>query len=60
MTRGFERLSDRQRQKLFDALREGDPTGEVGVAISGMELLLASYFAPTPRQAHWRLVRFYA
>ena len=59
MTRGFERLSDRQRQKLFDALAEGDPTGEVGAAILGKELLRESYFAQTLREAHWRLVRFY-
>ena len=60
MTRGFERLSDRQRDQLFCALREGDPTGEVGAAILGKELLRESYSAPTLRQAHWRLVRFYA
>jgi transposase len=60
MTRGWERLSDRHRQKLFDALAEGDPTGEVGAAILGKELLRESYFAQTPRRAHWRLVRFYA
>jgi transposase len=60
MTRGWERLSDRQREKLFCALAEGDPTGEVGAAILGKELLRESYFAPTPRRAHWRLVRFYA
>jgi transposase len=59
MTRGFEHLSDRQRHKLFDALREGDPTGEVGAAILGKELVRESYCAPTLRQAHWRLVRFY-
>lgn len=60
MTRGWERLSDRQREKLFFALAEGDPTGEVGAAILGKELLRESYFAPTLRRAHWRLVRFYA
>ena len=35
MTRGWERLSDRQREKLFCALAEGDPTGEVAAAILG-------------------------
>ena len=59
MTRGWERLSDRQRDKLLCALAEGDPTGEVGAAILGKELLRESYCAPTRRQAHWRLVRFY-
>ena len=60
MTRGFERLSARQRDKLFCALEEDDPTGEVGAAILGKELLREVYFAQTPRRAHWRLVRFYA
>ncbi|MGC8511305.1 MAG: ISL3 family transposase, partial [Acidimicrobiales bacterium] len=60
MTRGWERLSDRQRDKLFGALAEGDPTGEVGAAILGKELLREVYAAPTARRAHWRLVRFYA
>ncbi len=30
MTRGWEHLSARQREKLFGALSEGDPDGEVG------------------------------
>ena len=60
MTRAWERLTDRQRDKLFRALSEGDPTGEVGAAILGKELLRESYSAPTLRHAHWRLVRFYA
>ncbi len=34
MTRGWERLSDRQREKLFCALAEGDPTGEVAAAMN--------------------------
>ena len=34
-TRGFERLTVRQRDKLLAALREGDPDGEVGAAILG-------------------------
>lgn len=33
MTRGWEHLSDRQRSKLFCALTEGDPPGEVAAAI---------------------------
>jgi len=59
MTRGWERLTDHQRTKLFCALAEGDPTGEVGSAILGKELLREVYSAPTLQRAHWRLVRFY-
>ena len=59
MTRAWERLSDRQRDKLLGALVEGDPTGEVGAAILGKELLREVYAAPTLKSAHWRLVRFY-
>ncbi len=59
MTRGWERLSDHQRDRLFGALAEGDPTGEVGAAILGKELLREVYFARSLRQAHWHLVRFY-
>jgi len=59
MTRGWERLSDRQRDKLFDALAEGDPDGETAAAILGKELLREVYAAPTIQRARWRLVRFY-
>ena len=59
MTRGFERLSDHQRDELFGALEEGDPTGEGAAAILGKELLGEVYAAPTARRAHWRLMRFY-
>ena len=59
MTRGWERLSDHQRDKLFGALAEGDPTGEVAAAILGKELLREVYAARSLQQAHWRLVRFY-
>ena len=59
MTRAFERLSDRQRQKLLDALAVGDPDGEVGAAIAAKELLLDMYAARSLREARWRLVAFY-
>ncbi len=59
-TRGSEHLTDRQRDKLLSAFAEGDPDGEVGAAILGKELLRGVYAAPTLRQAHWRLVRFYS
>jgi len=59
MTRGFERLSERQRQKLFDALAVGDPDGEVATAIIGKELLRDMYAARSLKEARWRLVAFY-
>ena len=59
MTRGWERLSDRQRVKLLDALRSGDPDGEVGVAILAKELLRDMYAARSLTSARWKLVAFY-
>ncbi len=59
MTRGWERLSERQREKLFCALAEGDPDGEVGASILGKELLREVYSAPSLQRARWHLVRFY-
>ena len=35
MTRGCERLSDRQWDKLLLALNQGDPDDETGTAILG-------------------------
>ena len=60
MTRGWERLSDRQHERLSCSLAAGDPEGEIDACILGKELLRESYAAPTLRSAHWRLVRFYA
>jgi len=59
MTRGWERLSEHQREKLLAALAEGDPDGEVGATILGKELLREVYAAPNLSEARWRLVRFY-
>lgn len=59
MTRGWERLSDRQRVKLLDALRSGDPDGEVGVSILAKELLRDMYAARSLQAARWKLVAFY-
>lgn len=60
MTRGWERLSERQRDRLFTALADGDPTGEVGVAVLGKELLREMYAARSVTEARWRLQAFYA
>ena len=38
MTRAFERLTERHRPRLLEALRAGDPDGDVGAAILGEEL----------------------
>jgi transposase len=59
MTRGWERLSERQRAKLFGALDRGDPDGEVSVAILAKELLRGMYAARSLQVARWRLVEFY-
>ena len=59
MTRGWERLSERQRQKLLCALAEGDPDGETAATILGKELLRGVYAAPNLQRARWHLVRFY-
>ena len=60
MTRAWERLSDRQRERLFSALRRGDPDGEIGAVILGKELLREMYAAKDVVQARDRLADFYA
>lgn len=59
MTRGFERLSDRQLAKLFEALDEGDPDGEVGAAILAKELIREMYASKNHGRARWKLVELY-
>ena len=59
MTRGFERLSDSQLAKLFRALDEGDPDGEVGAAILAKELKREMYSAKDHCLARWKLVELY-
>jgi transposase len=59
MTRGWERLSDRQREKLLRALDPGDPDGECGSGILGKELLREMYAAKSLHSARWKLVVFY-
>lgn len=59
MTRGWERLTERQREKLLGALAEGDPTGEVGTAILAKELIREMYAATSHTAARWKLVAFY-
>jgi hypothetical protein len=59
MTRGWERLSDRQRDRLLRALDAGDPDGECGAGILGKELLREMYAAKSLHSARWNLVAFY-
>jgi hypothetical protein len=59
MTRGWERLSDRQRDKLLRSLDAGDPDGECGAGILGKELFREMYAARNLHAARWRLVAFY-
>ena len=59
MTRGWERLSDRQRDKLLSALDQGDPDGECGAGILGKELIREMYAARNLHAARWELVAFY-
>lgn len=59
ITRGFERLSNRQPAKLFHALDQGDPDGEVGAAILAKELMREMYASKGFRRARWKLVELY-
>ena len=59
MTRGWERMTDKQRTKLFAALAAGDPDGECGVAVLGKELVREMYAARNLTPARWKLVAFY-
>lgn len=59
LTRGYERLSDRQRARLDEALRIGDPFDEVGGALAVKEQLRTVYTAPTTTAAKRELAIFY-
>ncbi|HVA43043.1 MAG TPA: ISL3 family transposase [Acidimicrobiales bacterium] len=59
MTRGWERLTDRQRDKLLLGLAQGDPDGEVSATIVGKELVREMYAAKSYPGARRALVRFY-
>lgn len=56
---GDERLSERGRQRMLDALALGDPDGEVGGTVLGKELLREVYAAVDAAHARRRLVVFY-
>lgn len=58
-TRAWEHLTDRQRDRLLEALAAGDRDGEVGSAILGKELLREVYAAADRRTAGRALTAFY-
>ncbi len=58
LPRGWERLSDRQRARLEEALRRGDPYDEVGGALAAKEQLQTIYDATTLEEAHAELAFF--
>ncbi len=60
MTRGWERLPDKQVDRLFEALRLGDIYDEVGAAILAKELLREFYASKSPASALRRLDKFFA
>ncbi len=59
LTRGYERLSDKQLARVTEALRRGDPYDEVGGAWAVKEQLRSVYDADSPTVARQRLERFY-
>lgn len=59
LTRGYERLSDRQRARLIEALRVGDPYDEVGGALAVKEQLRSVYSATALTGARRELAIFY-
>ena len=59
LTRGYERLSDRQEDRLWSGLMRGDPFDEVGGALACKEQLRAMYRATTARAARRELAIFY-
>ena len=58
MTRGWERLSARQRVKLLTVLDRGDPDGEVSVATLAKELLRDMYAARSCQSPKYLIERW--
>ena len=59
LTRGYERLGDRQRARLEHALRWGDPYDEVGGALAVKEQLRSVYVQDSLAGARRELTVFY-
>ena len=59
LTRGYERLSDRQRERMEQGLRWGDPYDEVGAAVAVKEQLRTMYAARSLTSARRELAVFY-
>jgi transposase len=60
LTRGWERLSERQEDRLLHGLRRGDPFDEVGTTLVAKEELRQMYDAGTIAGARVHLEAFYA
>jgi transposase len=60
VTRGWERLSERQIDKVLVAMRRGDPYDEVGAAVVAKEVLRQMYTAGSAAEAREDLAEFYA
>jgi transposase len=60
LTRGWERLSERQVNKVLVAMRRGDPYDEVGAAVVAKEVLRQMYTANSVSEAREDLAEFYA
>ena len=60
LTRGFERLSEHQEERLLTALRRADPFDEVGGALVAKEVLREMYWSESRYEAEQRLAEFYA
>jgi transposase len=59
LTRGWERLSEAQEQRLVTALHYGDPFDEVGAALVAKEEVRQMYSASNLRTARRHLTSFY-
>lgn len=59
LTRGWERLSEHQVERVLVGMRRGDPFDEVGAAVVCKEHLREMYWAETTAEARVHLARFY-
>jgi len=59
LTRGWERLSERQEERLLAALRHGDPFDEVGAALVAKEHLREMYASGSRIDAREHLAAFF-
>lgn len=60
LTRGWERLSDHQVERVLLGMRRGDPFDELGGAVVAKEILREMYSAGSRAEAETCLAEFYA